>query len=123
MNITKGQRSMAFLKTKGRCAYCGCKLDKSKYHVDHLVPLAANGKTNKDNLFAACPDCNLCKSNLTIDEFRQKIAGFLTETHHGRIISKYYKVRPKLIKFYFEEIDDGYIQNDINELLDRQQGR
>lgn len=117
---TQGQRLTAFLRTKGRCAYCGCELDKNHYHVDHIIPIAKGGKTNKDNLVASCPDCNICKSNLSIEEFRQKINGFVTKTHHGRIIAKYYGVQPHQIRFFFEETDDGNIQDNFNEFLDRQ---
>lgn len=48
-------------RQRGKCYYCGCKLDK--YHVDHVVPLDRGGRNSPDNLVIACPICNLSKHN------------------------------------------------------------
>ena len=109
MALTIGQRTTAYERTGGRCAYCGCELDENNYHVDHMTPKSLGGKTNKHNLIAACPDCNLFKADSTVEVFRRRIAALVTSTAHGRIIAKYYGVKNEPIKFYFEEIDNGYI--------------
>lgn len=115
------KRETIYMITKGHCFYCGCDLDINDFHTDHFFPKQKGGK-QKENLVPCCKDCNLCKSNLSLDEFRNKISGFVTNTHHGRMIAKYYRIQPKEIKFYFEGVTDGDIQNNINEFLDRQQG-
>ena len=44
----------------GCCAYCGRSKPST---LDHVVPKARGGKTTKENLIAACADCNLIKSD------------------------------------------------------------
>jgi hypothetical protein len=43
------------------CAYCGS--DRA-HTLDHVVPRAKGGPTKRANLVAACPTCNLYKSDL-----------------------------------------------------------
>lgn len=45
-----------------RCRYCGVAAPDVPLHVDHIVPLAAGGRTVLDNLVTACRDCNLGKA-------------------------------------------------------------
>lgn len=51
-----------------RCYYCSIDLDK--YHIDHKIPLSRGGDTVKENLCAACEDCNQHKHNKTEEEFK-----------------------------------------------------
>lgn len=93
-------------------------MDPNDFHMDHFFPKEKGGQRKK-NLVPSCQDCNLSKSNLSIEEFRDKINRLIPDTHRGRMISKYYGVKKAPIKFFFEEVTDGDIQNNINELLDR----
>jgi 5-methylcytosine-specific restriction endonuclease McrA len=61
-------------RTRGYCHICGKKLAFSNYgrraqkgawHVEHSVPRAKGGTDRLNNLYAACIDCNLEKSDLT----------------------------------------------------------
>jgi 5-methylcytosine-specific restriction endonuclease McrA len=47
------------------CAYCG---DEAK-HVDHIIPVAAGGTNDPENLTAACARCNQLKSDKSIAVF------------------------------------------------------
>jgi len=47
-------------KGKLRCWWCN-KIIKSKWHLDHRVPLAKGGSNSPDNLVISCPACNLSK--------------------------------------------------------------
>nr|DAH99136.1 MAG TPA: RECOMBINATION ENDONUCLEASE VII [Caudoviricetes sp.] len=105
--------------TNGRCFYCGCDLDANNFHIDHYLAQRKNGKQH-NNLVPACPDCNMSKGTLSVEEFRKKLSELLAKNHQGRMISKYYKIADKPIRFYFEEVQDGDIQNRINDILDRQ---
>lgn len=54
-----------FEHQRGMCASCGVKLFKSgasKYHVDHVMPLAKGGTNWPSNLQCLCPSCNRSKS-------------------------------------------------------------
>lgn len=65
----------------GKCAYCGCVLGKT-FHVDHVAPIYRGwkdkpeqaGVDDADNLFPACPRCNLWKKTFSVDQFRGEIA-------------------------------------------------
>ena len=115
------KRENIFSLTDGRCFYCGCKLDFGTFHLDHFFAKADGGKV-KGNLVPACPDCNIQKSCLSVEEFRERIRYIATETHHGRLMRKYFVIPDAPVVFFFEGVEDGDIQNRINEFLDRQQG-
>lgn len=102
------KREKVFLKTNGRCIYCGSIISYDDFHIDHKNPKSNLKKDfdNIDNLFPSCCDCNLSKGNLSIENFRKKIEQILFNNHTARIITKYYNVKPKKIKFWFEKGDD-----------------
>lgn len=56
-----------FLRDKGHCASCGADLSGmyqlSKFHVDHLIPLAKGGCNDPSNLQLLCDKCNLSKGS------------------------------------------------------------
>ena len=57
------------LQQRGWCWYCGTDLAKDGYHVDHVVPLAMNGKHEPSNWKLACPWCNRSKGAKSAEEF------------------------------------------------------
>lgn len=62
--IAPSQIAWIFAAQKGRCAYCRDKLvteGPRKYHLDHIIPIAAGGEHAASNLQAACFDCNVSK--------------------------------------------------------------
>lgn len=103
--------------TKGKCFYCGCELNFFDFHADHFYAKSKGGK-RKNNLVPSCPDCNMCKGRLDIEQFRKKIEHISNDEFVGRILKKYYDIKEHEIKFYFEEVEDGDIQNRINDILD-----
>lgn len=52
----------------GLCVYCRTFL--SKYHVDHILPLALGGSNDPSNLQLLCPPCNRQKHATHPDKFR-----------------------------------------------------
>lgn len=102
----KLKRRTVFNMLNGRCFYCGCDLDFDNFHMDHFVSKFSGGKV-KDNLVPSCPECNLCKSNLDIEDFRNKLANTIWDSFQGKMIKKYYPIRKREIVFYFEEVG-GY---------------
>ena len=99
-------------KFGGRCAYCGKQLN-DKFHIDHVEPKyrdCEHGRKddNEDNLFPACPRCNLWKKTFSLHEFRQEIimqvgrvrkksAGFRLAEDFGLI-----EISNRVVIFYFE---------------------
>ncbi len=69
MNLERVKMSKSLrydiLKRDGfRCQLCGKTTeDGVKLHVDHIVPVAKGGKTEKSNLRTLCEVCNLGKSD------------------------------------------------------------
>ena len=65
--FTPEQRLAIFRKDNGHCqlriACDGDKLSWGEWHADHIVPHSRGGKTTVANGQAACPACNLIKSN------------------------------------------------------------
>ena len=55
---------------RGRCFHCLKKLEKGKADVDHFLPLARNGRHEKNNLVLSCEYCNSSKwSKLYLKEW------------------------------------------------------
>ena len=49
-----------------RCAYCDACL-RHQATLDHVIPISRGGLTSKENLVAACPSCNVAKSDHSLD--------------------------------------------------------
>ena len=113
--MTKDKRDIIFNKYAGRCSYCGCDLLKG-WHVDELEPVRRNSngtslhpeRFNIDNQMPACASCNINKHSMSLEEFRNLIAGFMG---HLNEVSTQYKIAKryglvlediKPIVFYFE---------------------
>ena len=48
----------------GRCEYCGLSQEgqEATFHVDHIIPVTADGPTTTENLALACVSCSLRKA-------------------------------------------------------------
>jgi hypothetical protein len=44
-----------------RCRYCGGTSAEARLHVDHVIPRAAGGSNDPENLVTACARCNIGK--------------------------------------------------------------
>lgn len=56
---------------KGRCWWCGKKLDK--YEVDHRIPLSRGGSNAAENLCITCPRCNAQKHDKLPSEWNGRL--------------------------------------------------
>lgn len=56
-------------ETRGTCIYCGIPLTTGAMTYDHIVPRSLGGRSCFENYVLACPDCNVAKDNLPVDEF------------------------------------------------------
>lgn len=74
-------RQAIFNKYPYHCAYCGCKLTRDEFQVDHIIPqyhhrlglVEGDVVESYDNLVATCAKCNNFKSAMTLEEFRIEI--------------------------------------------------
>ena len=58
--IPKALREQVAADAQDRCGYCLTpqSFTAMPMHVEHIIPLAADGSSNEDNLWLACPLCN-----------------------------------------------------------------
>lgn len=56
-----------------KCIYCGKKMRRSNFTLDHRYPRAIGGISITNNLFPCCSTCNVAKGNLTHEEFLEII--------------------------------------------------
>jgi hypothetical protein len=92
--LTKAERELVRLRYQGRCAYCGDQLGQ-RWHADHFEPIRRKWWTKEggmerpqhdklDNLFPACPPCNIDKHAMSLDAWRRKLqdaCGVLSRGH------------------------------------------
>jgi len=64
--LKQWERDLLFVKSSGKCAMCGEKLQKG-WHADHVVPFVNTGRTNVFEMQALCPPCNLKKGTKMLD--------------------------------------------------------
>ena len=50
---------------KGLCYHCGLKFKPAELTMDHLIPIARGGKSNKKNCVPSCKECNSKKGYKT----------------------------------------------------------
>ncbi|WOB10767.1 HNH endonuclease signature motif containing protein [Piscinibacter gummiphilus] len=69
------RRREIFGRSEGRCHYCTTPLTlNGKWHIEHMLPKALGGGDSAINLVAACPACNLAKSDRSALEFVAALA-------------------------------------------------
>ena len=102
MDISKLNRRKVYNKFSGKCAYCGCTISFEDFHCDHIIPKILKGTNNIKNLFPTCCLCNMTKGDLSIKEYRNKIAN-LPDTNYFNLYQKYYKIKKIPIIFHFEK--------------------
>ncbi|MBT7410501.1 MAG: HNH endonuclease [Methylococcales bacterium] len=58
MNNAKGKREQMLEDQKGKCCYCGTKIDDQIATLDHVIPKSRGGGNGIDNLVVSCKLCN-----------------------------------------------------------------
>ena len=119
--MTKNERQIVFDKYGGKCAYCGCELQKG-WHVDHIKPAFHNwsdedvkrhlkqerGLNIIENYNPSCPRCNRWKGTWSIEQFRNEISLQLERLERDsapfRMARDYGLIKTSEIevKFYYE---------------------
>jgi hypothetical protein len=63
-DIPAGFRRQVIERAGNRCEYCGLAQEgqEAAFHIDHVEPRSAGGRTVLDNLALACVSCSLRKS-------------------------------------------------------------
>lgn len=64
----------------GICHYCGRKFSPSELTMDHKIPLARGGTSEKMNLVPACKECNNKKKYLLPTEWEEYMNSLRQDT-------------------------------------------
>ena len=57
--------------SSGRCYYCGQVVGYARLTMDHVIPLARGGKSEKFNLVPCCKECNTKKRRFLPSEWKE----------------------------------------------------
>ncbi len=109
--MKKQDREIVYKKYNGRCAYCGCELQKG-WHVDELLPVRRGWRWKRDengdiiykdnkqikenymlhpermninNQMPSCPSCNINKHSMSLEEFRLLISNFINSLNKNSV--------------------------------------
>jgi uncharacterized protein (TIGR02646 family) len=108
MKKPASNRKRVYKKFDGLCAYCGCFLNKTTFHVDHIQAKSLNGNNDIDNLFPSCLSCNIRKGAMSVERFRKELYRDVIQLQRDnakfRMLRRYgiINVNVKNIEFYFE---------------------
>lgn len=116
-------RQIVYEKCDGRCGYCGDFLIDGKFQIDHIEPkrrykhnygeIIIRGGDSIDNLMPCCISCNSCKSDLSVESFRERVLDRINRLHgisEYNIALRFGLVEEKPIDeivFYFETLSNG----------------
>ena len=64
----KFNRRNIYLRDKGRCQYCHCKVSTAEFTLDHIIPKSKGGRTSWTNLVTSCVSCNRRKGHRSLRE-------------------------------------------------------
>lgn len=62
-------------KSTGICYYCSQKVPPAQLTMDHIIPLARGGKSERFNLVPCCKECNTQKALLLPAEWEAYMEG------------------------------------------------
>lgn len=145
--MKKADRQKIFNKYNGRCAYCGCELQKG-WHVDEIEPVrriwkndynSSTGSHYKkfigfshpermslENQNPACASCNINKHSDGLEEFRNMIKHFIVTLNRDSVqykIAKRYGLIQETnieVKFYFEKPSSEFLVKECDARDDEQ---
>ena len=72
-------RFNVFLRDKFTCQYCNKAFSATELTFDHVVPRSKGGKTNWENVVAACTKCNFYKANKMPDKMGKNLLNHLRD--------------------------------------------
>lgn len=66
-------RVEAVVQQKAKCAYCYCPITMRTATADHVKARKLGGTTKRENILAACTECNVLKGHKTATAFKTLI--------------------------------------------------
>lgn len=82
--ISQKRRFEVFKRDRFTCQYCGRTPPDVVLALDHIVPVASGGDNSEINLTTACFDCNIGKSDRSLDQVRPSTVEQIAEMKERR---------------------------------------
>ncbi len=101
-------RTRILMRDRHRCQYCGTKGTPFELTLDHILPRSRGGRTQPENLCAACQICNNRKGDRTPEEARMPLLSNPSALRYGLDLASVYHAaesRPEWRKYIF--LDDA----------------
>ncbi|HZS46101.1 MAG TPA: HNH endonuclease [Blastocatellia bacterium] len=98
------KRARILMRDRHRCQYCGHRFSAFELTLDHILPRSRGGRTEPENLCAACRPCNQRKGDRTPDEARMPLLSTPAALHYGLERAALYhsaEFRPEWRKYLF----------------------
>lgn len=108
--LTLEQRKDILGLTGGHCAYCGCQITPKTMHVDHIDAIYRGGADDIENMLPSCRSCNHYKHTLSLEEYREYLAGILDRLNRDSVTYRHavryglVEPKPHKVVFYFEKV-------------------
>jgi 5-methylcytosine-specific restriction endonuclease McrA len=104
------KRHNILIRDRFRCQYCGLKGTAFELTLDHILPRSRGGRTEPDNLCAACFPCNQRKGDRTPEEARMPLLSNPSALHYGLEKAALYHAaesRPEWRKYLCLDIEES----------------
>ena len=98
------QRLRILTRDRMRCQYCGARGTPFDLTLDHILPRSRGGRSEPENLCAACKPCNQRKGDRTPDEARMPLLATPSALRYGldRAMLRHYAAqRPEWRPYLF----------------------
>jgi 5-methylcytosine-specific restriction endonuclease McrA len=103
-NQSGKQRLRILMRDRLRCQYCGARGSQFDLTLDHIVPRSRGGRSDAENLCAACKTCNQRKGDRTPDEARMPLLATPSALRYGldkAALRHYAESRPEWQPYLF----------------------
>lgn len=76
--IRQDKRLAIYLRDGLACAYCGVGIESgAQLSLDHLTCYSHGGSNHESNLVTCCSHCNSARGDRPVQEFAEKVAGYI----------------------------------------------
>jgi 5-methylcytosine-specific restriction endonuclease McrA len=72
-HFTTADAKLHFKTQKGKCWWCGKKLDPNNYTIDHRIAISRGGSNAANNICISCPHCNFTKNDKLPSEWNGRL--------------------------------------------------
>ena len=72
-------------RSAGICHYCNNKFTPKDLTMDHVIPIARGGRTEKSNVVPCCKECNTKKRQLLPTEWKEYMNSLSQKNNSGKL--------------------------------------